>query len=328
MTEQSNPIPEDTAAAVAVVDSNLPALDDEREDIAGIALPGYDITSEKEVTKTVQRVFKGFDPASVTAQFADGDAFVDYAKRSMTDIIEARRTSDATQLLARGASLARFWYLGKTIDTALSGGGYGANVIQRLTTELGKSQSYVYQIKQVAVKLTLVDCYLLGMRGLESSDLRKLAYVKDDKLRRQLIESYISAITDTGDTAKMEKARKALKAAILADRQADAIQLGASDPNNGGSEVEVSEEWAAAMSTIRSWNKATKQLVNETHVNESIAALANFYLDEDVPDAQRRLDELKMAAEDTRVQLDAAKKAIDDIIKELDSLSGVELNGR
>lgn len=323
MTEK---LSEEFKEALVRADDNMPSLEDDREDAVNVPLPGYDQITDREVNKSVKDIFKGFDPSSTTAVFASDDALATYAQNTMNDIMDMRKKADASQMLYRGAMLARFWYLGKTIGNALDNGDYGANVIQKLMASLGKSQSYIYQIRQVAAKIELVDCYLLGMRGIESSDLRKLAYVRDDTLRKQLITSYINAIKDGDDVAKIDKARRELKAALLADRNADAIDVGTSDPNNGGTEIEVTPEWNDAIQTIRKWHKLAKPQADATLCNDSVAALGNFYLSRDTPDAAARLAELKMAAEDTAAALRDAKQNIEQIIVELDSLAGVELS--
>lgn len=318
MTEQSL-LPNET-------ESNLPAINEESDDVIGIPLPGYDDTTEKSVVKSVKDIFKGFDPATSTGQFQNSDALAAYAKNTMTDIDEMRKRSDATQLLAKAASLARFWYLGQTINAALSEGAYGDNVIQKLTQALGHAQTYIYEIRNVAIRLSLVDVYLLGMRGLERSDLRRLAAIKDDKMRDTLIKAYINEITNSADRDKMDRARKQLKTALASSKNADAIDIGTSDPNNGGSEVEVTPEWSDAINAIRKWAKMAKAIADETTTNNSVAALANFYLSASVPDAAQRLAELKAAAADTRGLLAEAKKNIEAVIVEIDSLDGVELS--
>lgn len=323
MTEK---LSDEMQTAMVCANEDMPPLDDDMEDAVNVPLPGYDQVTDKEVNKSVKDIFKGFDPASTTAVFADDDALATYAQNTMNDILEMRKKVDGSQMLYKGAMLARFWYLGKTIGNALDNGNYGANVIQKLMVSLGKSQSYIYQIRRVADKIALVDCYLLGMRGLESSDLRKLAYVREDTLRKQLITSYIESIKDGDNVGKIDKARRELKAALLADRNADAIDVGTSDPNNGGTEIEVTPEWNDAIQTIRKWHKLAKPQTDETMCNNSVAALGNFYLPKDTPDAEARLAELKMAAEDTAAALRIAKQNIEQIITELDSLAGVALS--
>ena len=299
---------------------------DEQDDIAGVALPGYDETTEKSVIKGIRDVFKGFDPATSVGQFQNEDALAEYARNTITDINEMRKVSDATQLLHKAAAAARFWYLGQTIDSALKEGAYGSNVIKKLTDALGHSQTYIYEIRNVGIRLSLIDCYLLGMRGLERSDLRKLASVRDDNMRKKLVMAYVEAIKTSADKAKMESARKQLKNGLNAYKNTDAIDLESSDPNNGGTEIEVSPEWTEAMSVIRKWSKMMKPAGEDNTIFKSTAALGNFYLDASVPDAERRLAELKEAAEETALQLRAAKTGIDAILVELDSISGVELN--
>lgn len=311
------------AEELATVEPQDMAVFEESEDpslVAVIALPGYDSVSDQKVLKSVRDIFKGFDYDSSGIKFADMDQLAVYTQDTMEDIRRVRKTAVASQLCQKAAIMARFWYLGATIDKALQNGDYGTGAVNKLAAALHKSIPYIYQIRAVATRLTAVDCYLLGMRDLDSTHLRKLAQVKDDATRRSIIAAFIDMVKDTSDSAKVEQAKKQLVSALNADQQSNAIDVGTSDPLNGGSEVAVTPEWQAAMRCMDDWSRMLRKPSGDEPIEELCNALAEFFITDRVPDAQLHLQELKDKATALKALMQAVKNNLDDAIQELDSV--------
>lgn len=306
---------------------------DEAEDsrLAGvIKLPTFTDVTDKQVLKNVRDVFKGFDPdtGNSGAQFEDVNALATYAQNSMEDICNIRKTADANQLCYKAAAMARFWYLGNTIDKALNNGNYGTAAVAKLAAALKMSQPYVYQIRAVATKLTVTDCYLLGIRGLDSTHLRKLSQVKDDAVRRAIVDAFIEAYQDTSDPKKTESAKKALVAAVNASRKTQAVDVNTSDPMNGGSEIDVSVEYTEAMDFLEKVSKNAKALSEEELSENAVRAFDYFFLADDVPDAQKHLDEVRDKADEVEKRLRLVVANANAMIESLVSLKGVELTAK
>lgn len=290
-----------------------------------ISLPDYDTCSEQKVLNTVKSTFKGFD-ASVSGDalhFDSTDALADYTLQTLGDIQRIRKTTEASQLNSKAAVMARFWYLGVTINEALAKGNYGTNAVNRLASAMQKSISYIYQIKNVATKLTVIDCYLLGMRGVDTTHLRKLATVKDDAIRRGIIDSFIREYKDTSDERKMDAAKKQLVASINKAINGDAIDVATSDPVNGGSEVFVSEEYTNAWKTLKGFKGLMKKLSDPNAIRLDLEALGNFFITSETPKAEERLDDIQELAEQVKAMVDATKLNLDEIKTEIDSFLNV-----
>lgn len=309
--------------------SNVPAdpvLMDDNEDqalLATITLPGYNEVSEQQVLRSVKDIFKGFEHDGSTAggKFSDTDSLAQYMQHTMEDIRKVRLASEANQMCHKAAVMARFWYLGETIDNALVNGDYGTAAVNKLAAALMKSVPYIYQIRVVATKLTVVDCYLLGLRGLDSTHLRKLAQVKDDAVRRSIIDAFVEVFQDTSDPAKIDNAKKRLVAAINSQQVANAIDVEITDPFHGGTEVRVSEEYHAALCAMETWQKILKKAAQEESIESLCSVMADFYLPSSTPDAEARLEEFKAEAEKTKALMLSVRNNLDDAIEALDSAS-------
>lgn len=179
--------------------------DTEQEDsmlVEGILLPTYEDLTEQNVLKNVREVFHGFSFDSTEnfgKRFQDINQLAQYVEASSTDIKACRRKAETADLLQRAAAMARFWYLGTVLDRALKQGSYGTSASGKLASLLGKAVSYIYQIRAVAERLTVTDCYLLGMRGCDSTTLRQLAQIRDDATRSAVIKAFIDSFVDTSD---------------------------------------------------------------------------------------------------------------------------------
>lgn len=310
---------------------NAPVEDAEPTSISPvITLPDYDDMTEQKVMAGVKDVFKGFDhnPIEVASQLKDEKALAAYAERTIDDIKEVRRSTDMQSMRHRAAALARFWYLGLTLDKALSDNEYGVNAANRLAAAMKVSIPYIYQIRAVSTKLTSVDCYLLGMRGLDTTHLRKLSRVKDEQVRHLMLTTFIRDTPDTSDAARLEQARKRFIAAVNTQQNLTAEDLVATDPLNGGSEVHVSPEYQRVMDAVANWQRMLRKPALEGPIEEACAALADFYLTDDIPEAAERLAEVKQACELTRNLVHKVKSNLDDLLRELECMQTVELTSK
>lgn len=323
MTDEEKKEGQNQAAGAAFI----PWSEGEDPSLAPVVnLPGYEEVTEQKVLMSVKRLFKGFDGGTASElKFESVDGLSTYTENTMSEIRRVRQDAESSDLMNKAAVMSRFWYLGTTVDTALKNGGYGTNAINKLSTALRKSLTYLYQMRAVAVRLTVVDCYLLGMRGLDTTHLRHLAQIKDDNTRKGLMKAFVDSIRDTSDKTAMDKAKRAFVVALRASSSVSDTALNTSDPFNGGSDVLVSPEWNDLMQNIKAWAHFLAR-PSDTRKAEAICrALADFYLKETAPDAEIRLAEVKEHAETLRALAKAAKDNLEEILKELDSMLETEL---
>ena len=314
-----------------IMENSLILVNEDNEDpslSADIRFPVYANLNEQKVLKSVQDVFKGFshDATGAGQQFKDTAALAQYTDNTMADIKNIRRAAEASQRCHDAAAMARFWYLGETINNALTSGRYGTSAVNSLATQLKKSIPYIYQIRAVATKLTVVDCYLLGVRGLTSTHLRKLAQVKDDDIRKAIIDAFIEATPDTVDEQRNEQAVRRFVAAINEQQNASLTEAATSDPMNGGSDTEVSDEYSKVTKQIGMWLRMLSKLAQDEPAENLCNAMADFYLPASTPDAQEHLDALKEQAGKLEAAIKATQANFEDILKELASLKNAELD--
>ena len=309
----------------------LPAVViDDAEDsslVPVIQIPTYKDTSDKEVMHSVKSIFKSFEPPGTkgASPFKDVDALAQYTMDVMDRIREAREQADGRQMLIRAATLARFWYLGQTIDTELAKGTYGTSAAQKLATAIKKSVPYLYQIRAVAQKLTVTDCYLLGLRGLDTTVLRKLAQVKDDNLRTSIIHAFIDAIGDTSDENRMAQAKKQLKAAINSACGATESDVTTSDPNNGGTEIQVSQEYTKTMKELNGALQILRKLSNEEEIENMCKTLDDFFITDSVPDAEKRLQDIWAKVDEIEKLVPTSIANLKDILEHAKDLKNVDV---
>lgn len=315
------------------IENELPAILEEGEDrdlVVGISLPSYDDVDDKKAAGYIKDVFKGFTfdaSADFAKKFSSMDMLANYVQESLTDIRKVRNQAEMSEVLQRGACLARFWCLGKALSKALNEGEYGTGAGSRLATQLGKSVPYIYQIKAVGERLTLTDCFLLGVRGCDTTTLRGLAQIKDDDTRKSIIQAFVDSFMEYTDEASRMRAKASLVASINANRKAKAgyIEEANSDPATGASPVLVSETYQEAMENINAWQKYLLKPSNASVTEALIRALTNFFITESTPDAQSHLTAIKGEADQLKVTIQAVKNNLDDILIQLDSFAANEV---
>jgi len=319
-------------ALETVSDADVTMVNDVEESsmVATISFPGYDELDDRKVLRSVQDVFKKFDygdTTNISNQFKDTDSLAVYAKNTMADIRAVRSKADINQLVHQAAAMSRFWYLGDTIDKALKAGSYGANAAHKLAVAWNMSDPYIYQIRAVATRLTPVDCYLLGIRGLDSTHLRKLAQVQDDATRKAIITTFVSACHDTSDPTKIMQAKKLFIAAINIKKALSTIDATTTNPDGDKvNDEDLPQEYVAVLNQISQWGKKLKKVMDEHSLEELFNASGNFYMPASAQDAETRLNDVKEAAESLKRVCMNTRNELDDIIREMDSLALVELN--
>lgn len=308
--------------------ASVEQFEQEDQSLIGVMiLPTYDNVNEQKVLKNVVDVFRGFDHTSASSGklFKDTDALAVYTQNTMDDIKDVRQRAERTQLCQKAAAMARFWYLGETINNALVNGEYGTAAVNKLATALKKSVPYIYQLRAVAVKLSVIDCYLLGIRGLDSTHLRRLAQIQDDNVRASIVKAFIDKFKDTSNISKLDQAKKQLLAAVNIAQNTETIDISSSDPENVTTPdvSEIPSECLDVMNQLTSWQRMFKKPATEDVIETFCKTLEDFYITSAVPDADAHLANILAGAVKTKDMLLVVRSNIDDAIRELDSLQGV-----
>ena len=314
----------------------MPVNEDQSEDVlvfeevqqgdalfsAGIALPGYEDTSDKKVLGAVRQTFKDFsydatDDAS--RQFKDVDAIAQYMQASIEEINAARQMGDRLEVGRNAAITARFWYMAERINSALVSGKYGEGVSKQLSAKIKLAPSMIYSIRAVATKLTPSDCWLLGTRGCKPTHLRKLAAISDDGTRSAVISAFLSEASNTADTEALDKARKKLAAACNM-KQGDFGRLATSDPVNGGTEIDVSEEYTQGMKQLHTLEKLLRPLADVEKCIDMREAYGRIYVSDRVPDAEDKVGAVLLEADKILEMYERVVPHLNDLLAEVKSL--------
>jgi len=330
MSEENNNVPTEIED-VAGVDTALMAVEPmQGSEVESIALPGLDeVDDDKKIIKSIRDVFRGFDfnaKDDFGTRFPTLDALAEYTKSAIEDIRDARTKSVAETLLNQGACIGRFWCVGKALDSALTNASYGVNAYNQLATSLGKSVGFIYKWRSVAKNLTLSQAYLLGIRGVEQTTVVNLAYnIHDDNTRNALISGFVSAVVDGADEqARLEAVRK-LKQAINDIPHNNLLETGNTDPATGGSDVEVTPEFTAALKLFADMHRKFAPIADEKFFDRIATVCEDFFLMDNVPDCEDHLERLREQAEELKTMLTAAMNMTTDAIAQLDSITHCEL---
>lgn len=313
---------------VESADTALECITEDPALYAGMTLPTMDDITDQIVYKSVKDVCRGFsfDPNEMMdKKFQDIDQIANYVLATEEDIRTICHEAEANDRLKHAAAIARFWYMAYSIDKALKEGDYGTGASTKIAAKLHKSIPMVYSIRQVGNRLTASECYLLGMRKISSTTLRRLAALDDEDHRKGLINAFINAYSDTQDMEACEKAKKQFIAAINMKLDPKFLETATSDPVAGGSTVEVSELYTNIMQSFGTLEKVLKKLNGETFIESFCNNCVDFSITDSVPDAEEHVETVKDAASRLKTMCLAAKNNLDDAIRELDSISGVEV---
>ena len=301
----------------------------------GIALPTHAELTEQTVLSSVRDVFRGFSfdtTEDFNNRFTSLNQVSQYVASSLDDIKVVRYKAEAASILHEAASMARLWCMSSIVLQVLSKGKYGTDACGKLAAELRLSKPYVYRIADIAKRLTVVDCYLLGMRGCNGTNLLALGQIKDDVTREAIIHNFVNAVTDTANPDALVEAKRNMIRAMRATkpmRPAHEIEdyelSSTSDPSAGGSDSFVSEVYQKTMDAFQKMKARLKRIADEQEIEEFCGALADFSISETEPEAEQHLAEIKEEAEATKEVIKTAIGNLNDALRELDSLAGVEV---
>ena len=325
-------VSEETTDLTVAASADVVLADEQDMQGLELALPTFaDVTDEK-VMAEVRRVFGGFtynDTADYSQEFKDPEAVADYVDDCLDQIKEKQTQGTAVKLTNSSAALAYFWFLGARINNVLEHAKYGNGAVNKIAARMKKSVPFIYQIRAVATNLTRQDAFLLGMRECcSTTTLRKLAQIRDDDRRRQIIDIFINDTQDMSDAPKMERAVKAFRMAINeALKHVDTIDQDTTNPTavvDDTAEL-VNASYAAAMDAIRLLNGATKKLAAEETVYKICDAMGDLAITESVPDAEDWLATIKEEITAAKEHAEAARSNLDDILRELESALHIEV---
>ena len=321
---------EDTTEELVEIQDNGLITEEQDDTNACIALPTYADTTPEKVLRNVREVFKGFtyDSSDDGREFETVDALADYVQASLDDIREAQTIGETAKMVNTSASLARFWIMGEKVDKALKNASYGNGACNKLAAKLKKSVPYIYQLRDVSKQLTMQDCWLLGIRGCTTTTLRRLAQIKDSDTCKQIIAAFVADTTDTSDVTRIERATRAFKSAINdACKRVNLIEQNTTNPDEVVEDpsVLVNPSYGETMKALDEFEKKLKKLVTEDYVCQLCDTMADFAITSAVPNAQEHLSALKDRVMGIKKQLVDTQGYLDDIDRELDSLSKVEV---
>ena len=324
----------DEQTSLQVYDKGELTLEDQDDLIVKLSLPTYEDVTDDKIAKQMREVFHGFTlnkDEDVVQHFQDADQLADYINSCMADIGESQKVGLVSRLSTNSAALGYYWKMGHNADIAITGSSYGNGACKRIAERINRSVPYVYQLRAVGTRLTLQDCYLLGMReGCNTTTLRKLAQIRDQDLCKQIIRTFIEATQDTADVINMERATRAFKLAIRDALKPDnMIEEATTNPSEVATSLEeiAGPAYAAGVGAIKKILKETKYFSSEENTVQVCDAMADFAITDSVPDAQELLDRFKV---DVEQAIDQSKKMIEylgDMLVELQSLQAVEVLG-
>lgn len=325
MSNVTTIIPAVTVTQQIIEDDNV----DPVMNAKGVELPGLSDLSEARVLKSIREVFRGFDfscDEDFGRRFSSVESLGKFANESIAEITSANKSSNARALLSRGACVARYWFVCLIINKTLRSANYGTKGYEQLAAEMGYNRSYIYKLEKIATNLTLTQAYLLGIRGADITTLRKLANdVQDEDMRNAIISTFIDSVPDGGDEVMRQNALKALKNAIAASQNQDPLMLQNTDPETGGSDIDVTEEYAELKNVVGTLYRKFKPVSDERLYEKLNNAAESFYLMDDVPDAEEHLATMKASLEELRAKLQATVNFAHDALQQIESLSNMSL---
>lgn len=115
-----------------------------------------------------------------------------------------------------------------------------------------------------------------------------------------------------------------MKAAIVASRKATAIEA-TSDPNAGGSDLIVSEEYTRLYRAVEKWRSMLKKPASEEAIEELSNAAADFFIMDSVPSAEDYLTRLKDDAKELETEMTKVIENLQDAIGELQSFAATKV---
>lgn len=301
---------------------------DNEADTTGIILPDADDVNDAIVYKNVKDVCRGFSFDAneiMEKKFLTVEQICNYIEATNADVDNMCQKAEASERLHQAAAMARYWYMSYSVHKALANGDYGTNCCGRIAAQLGKSIPMIYSITHVGERLTASDCYLLGFRRITRSTLRHLAEIKDDSLRKGLIDAFVKAYADTSNPEVCAKLVMQFKQAIKLRADPQFLLTSTSDPIAGGSEVMVTELYTSLIKQFSELEKILKRVNKEKFLEAFVDACENFSMTDSIPDAEEHVESVKQQAQELKEKCQIARNNLEELIQQLDSLSGVEV---
>lgn len=263
-----------------------------------ILLPGYDELEDKRIIRELQGIFKGFDFSyenKYADKFEDIEALEQFAAESIKEIDRFDNDAKRSAIANSGAISAKRWLFGYIINQCLSSAAYGSKAAEKLAEAANISIAYLYQYRTVGANLTLKDAYILGMYGAGWDDVREVATIKSADDRNSLIRFFVAANNDYNNAVARETARAAFKTAISRIKTGS-IPIDCSDPAQLQTAVEFAEdapEYDRCFKALTKLNKQMSAILKDKTNEELNASIDDFFIMEDVPNAELRLQEFR-----------------------------------
>lgn len=215
-----------------------------------IDLPTLEDVNDALVYKNVKDVCRGFSfdaNESMEKKFQNAEQLANYIESIEVDIKQMCHRAETNVRLHHAAAMARYWYMAYSIDKALTAGDYGTNICKQIAARLRRSEPLIYSIRHVGARLTVSQCYLLGIRMVSASSLRILAGMKDADSRNGIIQAFLNAYSNTENPEECERIKSQFTKALKDGVDPKFLLTCTSDPVAGGTGVQVSDLYSNVM---------------------------------------------------------------------------------
>ena len=325
--------PENTEELALTTDNAVVA---EIEDDDSLIRPNINLPTRDDMTlqKVYQILKQNYDNFSFdvsedySTKFNSLDDLEDYTDRSLGDIRDEQYKTESLVRTRKGAAMARFWCICKVLsDIVANGKKYGDGAVQKYAAHKNISPAYIYQLRNIALRIDIQDAFLLGTRGIGSGALRKLAGFQDDVTRKTIIDTFLERYCDTVNKKERDIAKKAFSAAINSPNK-NAKNIEAANPIVALANAEdfvATPEVEGVIAAITSVSSMLRKLARAEIMHDLQQYAGNFFLMDNVPDAEKQLAKVMEKAQELRKLLDDAQANIDEASTEIDSLLAVKL---
>ena len=297
--------------------------------LPSIRLPTMDETTISKVQTALKGSYDNFscDPEEdMSKRFSSVDEVASYASRTIKDIRDQDFKTESYSRTRKGAAMARLWWLCKTFDDVLSNGNkYGARVAEKLAAQLHLSKPYIYQLRTVYKRLSLVQAYLLGTRNIGTSVVRSIARIKDDTTRNTVLNEFFESYRDTANLKERDSALKKLRMALQAYSGKPCDELVANPTAELAQPSETTNEYEGVMTSMRGVSKMVARLASQESINNFEQYASNYFMREDTPGAEAMHQQVIEFATNLLAQCIDAQGNLEQIIQQLESLRATPL---
>lgn len=297
-----------------------------------LTLPKYDELNNQRILKEMQKVFSGFDfdeKMKPQEMFKTAEQIESYAKEVVQDIETCDNDFKVEAVLKSAAISAKRWQFGWVISRCLATNIYGSDLAGKLAKAAGISTSYLYQYRAVGERLSLKDAYILGLYGLGWDLTRQLGALEDDDIRKALIVSYVSSITDWNNTLIREQARVTMKNTLDNLRRGNSNVLDDTTSTHllesAASLDQQAPEFVDAFKQIEKLATWLRALIKDKNKGPFLKAAQDCFLMEDVPGAPDQLASFHDKTSEVLQLLTEVEETLPLYKQELESLSRLQL---